>query len=481
MLIWLKENNLPVVDEISFEGVRDLKEFRKEVKPTKFRKALLAFFVTVTIFAVATTPLSPPTSTTHVAKASQTRSLAASPPETAWNRTYGGNSMDCATSIQQTTDGGYIIAGYTYSFGAGSADFWLVKTDGTGNQQWNKTYGGTGSEVASSVQQTTDGGYIVAGETESFGAGSTDFWLVKTDRSGNKLWSKTYGGANTENAFSVYQTTDGGYIVAGYTESFGPGPQNFWLVKTDESGKQLWNKTYGGLNTYGAAFSIQQTSDGGYVAVGTSRPVIGPSFLGFFLVKTDATGSQEWNETYGGTSLGNGAPYSVRQTSDNGYILAGWIDLFGPTYHDFWVAKADSSGTEKWNKTYGGAYDDEAHSVQPTRDGGYIIAGFRSTSWYSGSDDFWLVKIDGTGNEQWNKTYGGPNTDEARSVQQTSDGGYIVAGSTVSFGAGSDDFWVVKIGSASTGELPAAIIAVVGIVVVATIGVVVLVATKRKK
>ncbi|WXG45852.1 MAG: hypothetical protein WED05_04105 [Candidatus Atabeyarchaeum deiterrae] len=383
-------------------------------------------------------------------------------PQAGWSRTYGGTGYDEAQSVQQTSDGGYIVAGYTHSFGAGGYDFWLVKTDGSGNQQWNKTYGGTNDDIAYSVQQTSDGGYIVAGYTSSFGAGLSDFWLVKTDGSGNQQWNKTYGGAGYDEAQSVQQTSDGGYLVAGSTDSFGAS-FDILLVKTDGSGNQQWNKTYGGAG-YDEAQSVQQTSDGGYVVAGDTTS-FGAGGYDFWLVKTDGSGNQQWNKTYGGA--GYDEAQSVQQTPDGGYIVAGYTSSFGAGSLDFWLVKTDGSGNQQWNKTYGGAGYDAASSVRQTRDGGYIVAG-GTDSFGAGGYDFWLVKTDGSGNQQWNKTYGGAGYDEAQSVQQTPDGGYIVAGYTSSFGAGGVDFWLVKAYQGGEREERIVMIIIVGAVAAAT-------------
>jgi len=210
---------------------------------------------------------------------------ASEPPATEWNRTYGGTDDDQAFSVRQTSDGGYIIAGLTYSFGAGSCDAWLVKTDTSGNMVWNKAYGGTSWDDAKSVVQTSDGGYIIAGYTYSFGAGGGDFWLVKTDSNGEMVWNKTYGGTDDDYAYSVQQTIDAGYIIAGLTESFGAGWEDFWLVKTDSNGEMVWNKTYGGTGN-DWAFSVQQTSDGGYVIAGLTGSVVAVTYQqDFWLIK----------------------------------------------------------------------------------------------------------------------------------------------------------------------------------------------------
>jgi ribosomal protein S11 len=345
--------------------------------------------------------------------------------DTWFAKTYGGTSDDWALSVQQTSDGGYIVAGYTESFSAGGYDFFLIKTDANGNIIWAKTYGGIASGWASSVQQTSDGGYIVAD------CASGDIFLIKTDANGNIIWAKTYGGIGYDDAYSVQQTSDGGYIVAGITWSFGAGSADIFLIKTDANGNIIWAKTYGGIG-YDDAYSVQQTSDGGYIVVGTTRS-FGAGSYDIFLIKTDANGNIIWAKTYGGTDR-DGAS-SVQQTSDGGYIVAGYTESFGAGYSDAFLIKTDANGNIIWAKTYGGTYGDYACSVQQTSDGGYIVAGY---------GDIFLIKTDANGNIIWAKTYGGTYGDYAYSVQHTSDGGYIVAGGTYSFGAGYSDAFLIK-------------------------------------
>jgi hypothetical protein len=302
-------------------------------------------------------------------------------------KTYGGASIDWTEFVRQTSDGGYIVAATAWSFGVGAGDILLIKTDANGNIQWAKTYGGGDGDGAFSVQQTSDGGYIVAGHTYSFGAGDFDIFLIKTDANGNLQWAKTYGGTYWDDARSVQQTSDGGYIVAGFTVSFGAGNYDFFLIKTDASGNVQWAKTYGG----------------------------GPM----------------------------DEPSSVQQTSDGGYIVAGWTSSFGAYYWDIFLIKTDANGNVQWAKTYGVTDWDEGYSVQQTSDGGYIVAG--STGPFGvGSSDIILIKTDANGNVQWAKTYGGTGWDFAHYVRQTSDGGYIVAGYTYSFGAGGRDIFLIK-------------------------------------
>nr|MDO8100495.1 fibronectin type III domain-containing protein [Candidatus Njordarchaeota archaeon] len=283
------------------------------------KRTLYALLVAATLLAATTTPLlNPLMSTTHQTQPTPTRATrnpTTPPPQTQWNKTYGGTSNDMASSVQQTVDGGYIVAGTTYSFGV-AWDFWLVKTDSNGSQQWNKTYGGANWDAASSVHQTDDG-YIVAGTTYSIGAGGADFWLVKTDSAGNQQWNKTYGGTSTDQAWSVQQTSDGGYIAAGSTASFGAGFWDFWLLKTDSAGIQQWNKTYGRTGD-DEAYSVQQTSDGGYIAAGRTNSS-GAGLLDFWLVKTgDGTPPSAVSDLAAGSPTSNSITLTWTAPGDDG-------------------------------------------------------------------------------------------------------------------------------------------------------------------
>ena len=206
-----------------------------------------------------------------------------------WTKTFGGTGNERCYSVQQTNDGGYIITGFTESFGNGGQDVYLIKTDGNGDSLWTKTFVGTSSDGGSSVQQTTDGGYIITGSTSSFGNGNLDVYLIKTDGNGTEQWNKTFGGTVDERCYSVQQTTDGGYIITGYTSSFGNGGYDLYLIKTDGSGVEQWNKTFGGTGD-DVGSSVQQTNDGGYITTG-NRYNISNGDNDVYLIKTDENGN----------------------------------------------------------------------------------------------------------------------------------------------------------------------------------------------
>jgi predicted RNase H-related nuclease YkuK (DUF458 family) len=357
-----------------------------------------------------------------------------------WEKIFGGTNDDDGLSVQQTTDGGYIITGGTKSFGNGSTDFYLIKTDGNGDSIWTKTFGGTNYDYGWSVQQTTDGGYIITGTTESFGNGSTDFYLIKTDGNGDSIWTKTFGGTNYDEGYSVQQTTDGGYIVCGRTKSFGNGNNDVYLIKTDGNGDSIWTKTFGGTSSdYGK--SVQQTTDGGYIITGMTES-FGNGFDDVYLIKTDGNGDSIWTKTFGGTNDDYGN--SVQQTTDGGYIITGGTKSFGNGSTDFYLIKTDGNGDSIWTKTFGGTSWDNGWSVQQTTDGGYIITG-TTESFGNGLSDVYLIKTDDNGDSLWTKTFGGTTNDYGKSVQQTTDGGYIITGGKDSpFGNGGNDVYLIK-------------------------------------
>jgi hypothetical protein len=351
-----------------------------------------------------------------------------------FERWYGGTSSDIGRSVSQTSDGGYIIAGHTESFGSGGYDVYLVKTDSFGDTTWTRTYGGTDADHGHSVAQTIDGGYIVAGTTESYGAGNIDIYLIKTNPAGDTAWTRTFGGTDSEYGYSVAQTTDGGYIIAGQKDG------DAYLIKTNGSGYSLWAHYYGSPESDGAS-SVALTQDGGYIVAGWTMPSgVGSSNL--YLICTDSLGDSIWAKAYSDTVNSHGN--AVIQTTDGGFAATGQILPFYPYYTpDMYLLKTDSEGDTIWTRTFGtGDTWEEGHSVAQTSDGGYIITGEIDVS--VTNRDAWLIKTDTLGNPQWEKTFGGADPDRGNSVAQTTDAGYIIAGFTWSFGAGSQDVYIIK-------------------------------------
>ncbi|MBU1005684.1 MAG: alpha/beta fold hydrolase, partial [Nanoarchaeota archaeon] len=365
-------------------------------------------------------------------------------PDVEWSKTFGGTGDDLADDVQQTNDGGYIISGYTGSGGFYGA--YLIKTDPNGNIEWSKTFGGY--DRAKSVQQTNDDGYIIAGYTDSFGAGNYDAYLIKIDPNGNIEWSKTFGGTGDDLADDVQQTNDGGYILSGVINYYNVWGGDSWLIKTDTNGNEQWNKTFGGSSKE-EAYSVQQTNDSGYILGGDTYS-FGNGDSDGYLVKTDSNGNMEWSKTFGINRPDRGyydGFKSVQQTNDLGYILAGYTENTDGS--DFYLVKTDINGNLEWNKTFSARLSwDEAKSVYQTNDDGYIVVGFAHSS-ISDNSDFFIVKTGPNGNYKWSKKFGGSGDDWANSAQQTSDGGYILAGYTDSFGAGNNDVYLVKLLSKS--------------------------------
>jgi len=362
-----------------------------------------------------------------------------------WFKHYGGSSSDKGYSIQQTSDGGYVVAGGTISFSYGNKDIAIYRLNSTGNKVWFKHYGGTDEDFAHSIQQTSDGGYIVVGYTASFAHGAVDFAIYKLDSSGNKTWFKHYGGTQPDYGYSIHQTSDGGYIVAGYTDTYSYGGSDFAIYRLNSSGNKVWFKHYGGTQSdYG--LSIQQTSDGGYIVAGSTFSYIYGSSgnADFAIYKLDSSGNKVWFKHYGGTDDEYG--YSIQQTPDGGYIVTGETGSYSHGGNDIAIYRLNSSGNKVWFKHYGGTSDDYGRSVQQTSDGGYIVGG-ETWSYSHGNSDFAIYKLNSSGNKTWFKHYGGTNDDYAQSIQQTSDGGYITGGDTKSYTYGNEDFAIYKLDS----------------------------------
>jgi len=408
-------------------------------------------------------------------------------PTIQWQKSLGGTSSEEARCIYQTNDSGYIISGFTSSnngniFGNhGGIDFWVVKLDNEGSIQWSKTLGGTDNEWAYSIEQTHDGGYVLAGFTQSNDGdvsgnqGSKDAWVVKLTDIGTVQWQKTFGGSDWDEAGSIRQTSDSGYIIAGRSNSTNGdvlgnhGGFDFWIVKLNNMGTIQWTKSLGG-SMNDIAYSVRQTQDGGYIAVGETQSNDGDvtgnhGSTDYWLVKLSTEGEIEWQKALGSNSLDR--PNDVHQTSDGGYIVAGVAsanngDVTG--HHggyDYWVVKLSSFGIIEWQRALGGSGEDFAQAIFPTNDGGCIIAGPTQSNNgdvlnNDGGQDIWLIKLNNVGNIQWQKTLGGTQAESANSIQQTNDVGYVLAGyawsnnGDVSGNHGAQDFWIVKLSPESS-------------------------------
>jgi hypothetical protein len=404
-------------------------------------------------------------------------------PDIIWQKCLGGATDDYARSIQQTTDGGYIVAGtfslWYVNMPGNNVDrnFGIVKLDANSNIAWQKSLGGIGVESASSIQQTSDGGYIVAGVSNSIDGDVTenhgwlDYWIVKLDANGNITWQKSLGGSGYDGASTIQQTADGGYIVAGVSNSIdgdvtgNHGHDDFWIVKLDANGLITWQKSLGGSSSDGIS-SIQQTVDGGYIAAGYSISIDGDltgiNNIGkYWIVKLDVNGNITWQKKLGGS--GSDGANSIQQTADGGYIVAGLSDsndgdvTGNHGMADFWIVRLDANGLIVWQKSLGGSSNDRANSIQQTSDGGYIVAGSSisndgDVTGNHGSYDCWIIQLDANGNIAWQKSLGGSGADYTSDILETADGGYIAAGYSISIDGdvtgnhGLQDYWIVKLG-----------------------------------
>jgi hypothetical protein len=349
---------------------------------------------------------------------------------------YGGTDHDFGHSGQQTSDGGYAFFGQTHSFGNGSQDMYLIKTDLLGNELWSKTYGGQDFEFGISMMQTSDNGYVLCGSYS--GLGNDSLAIIKTDNSGNVLWNKRFSGSiDRDVGQTILETTDGGFIAAGFT---GPDfAEDIYIVKVDIDGNEEWNQVY---PTAGReyAVSIVQNLDGSYVLFGETSTV-GNGGADMYLLKITSTGIPIWNKTYGTSMDEKGR--SVRKTSDGGYILIGQEYFQGG---NIYVVKTDAAGNELWSNYYGDIGWDLGHDIRQTPDGGYIIAG-RIENTTNGNHEMYCAKLDALGALTWENTYPQGIISDAVSVGLTNDGGYILVGSTT-YSVGSDfdnDLYAVKI------------------------------------
>jgi len=358
-----------------------------------------------------------------------------------FNTTFGGSSLDWGWSVQATNDNGFIIGGETTSYGAGNYDAFLIKTDVNGIEEWNRTFGGSAKDGCRAVKQTQDGGYILAGYADSFGYPGHDYWIIKTDEFGQEQWSQIFGGPSSDASYAIIETSTGDFVFTGYSYSYAHGGNDVWVVKTDSLGNLIWAHNFGGTGSeYG--MSIVEADDGGYVIVGSTTSY-GAGGTDVYLIKIDSDGNLEWEYTFGGSN--DDWAGSIDTVNDGGYIIVGDTKSFGNGDFNVWMIKTDSNGIEEWNRVFGTTNAHETgYCVKSTSDNGYIVSG---TSNVNGNDQALILKTNMSGNVEWNLTLITDDSDILYSICETDDNNYATVGYTYTYGAGDKDVWIIKIGN----------------------------------
>lgn len=362
-----------------------------------------------------------------------------------WESIFGGSGRDQAFSVALTPEGGYIAAGLTASFPQKCYEMYVVKTDMYGDSVWIRHFGTANNDYCWSIVPAQDSGYVLIGATDSvFQTGPHDVYLLKISDKGDSLWSRVYGDTSdatytNDVGHTIEQTADGGYIIVGSTESYGAGLHDIYLIKISAPGDTQWTRTYGtSYNETGE--SVCQTSDGGYIIAGTTY--VTGSGQQIWIVRTDENGDTMWTQLYGGS--GSEDVSDIMQCSDNGYILVGSTTSYGAGSGDLYLVRTDSLGTLNWTKTYGYQYPDWGNALAQTTDSGYIIIGGTRTSPDPEYCCAWLLKIDANGDTSWTQfktsAIGAAN---GMDVLQAPDGGYIIAAITWDY-QGEDDVLLMK-------------------------------------
>jgi hypothetical protein len=329
-------------------------------------------------------------------------------------------------------DGGYLIAGYTTNSTQYDCNVHILKTDASGNQVWIKNYGGNKPDFPYHMIPTADGNYFLIGYSQSYGGGDVDIYLLKVDQNGDMIWSKTYGGTGNDFGKDIIQTSDGNYLIVGWSNSPTLADQNANLIKIDPAGTVIWSKMFGGSSDdFGN--SVKQCSDGGFIMLGQtfSYGTAGDAYL----VRTDAAGNQIWYKTFGGSQYDEGV-YVNAHSDDSFTLLIRDSSNFGQNI-DIRITRTDASGNQVWSKVYGSTEKDTPKMIQPTSDGGYIVAGIsRSFGWIN--PDMWILKCNSGGDTTWSKHFGGVNNEHCYVVREQPDGSYIAVGKTASYGPDMD-------------------------------------------
>jgi len=343
--------------------------------------------------------------------------------QTTFEKKYASSYDQSGRDVLPTPDGGYIIAGMTETQFAGDSDIYAIKTNSIGDMVWTKSYGGYQPENAYCILATADSNYFILGYTKSYGAGNYDIWLLKINPSGDTLWTKTYGTSGEDEGKGIIATDDGNYVIVGRTYNSANASSDACLIKINPAGTILWTKYYGGPQ-YDTGHSVRLCSDGGYILVGQTFSY-GTVAGDIYLVKTNSAGDSLWTKTFGGIYEDEADDITIN--SDNSFTICGKSISYSAGSEDVWVIKTNAVGIESWNKTYGGTDKDVAHTIQQTPDGGYILGCIsRSFGWIN--PDMWLVKINAVGDTLWTRNFGSWYHDHCHGVRTTSDGGYIAIG-----------------------------------------------------
>lgn len=350
-----------------------------------------------------------------------------------FQKTYGGPVLDWCNNIKQMPDSGYLMICSNKDTISGQEDINLIRTTQDGDTIWTRSYGGsTNNDAGNNAFVSADGGFIISGTTECFGAGGKDICLIKTDLTGSISWAKTYGGPNVDYCSGMQPCIDGGYIICGATSSFGVLMEDAYLIRTDSIGDTLWTRTYGSAAT-DIANAVVQTPDSGFIVVGNSN-VSGS--IDIFLIKTNAQGDVLWSKSYGGPSNDDANAIIVLP---DGYCIAGSTNSFGAGAMDGYLIRTDLLGDTLWSKTFGTNDSDAFNAIHITSDSGFIMTGFANKI-NNVNDDILICKTNSLGQLEWKQIIGGSTVarDVGQTITQTFDGGYLVSGYSQSFGGGTD-------------------------------------------
>jgi hypothetical protein len=358
----------------------------------------------------------------------------------AWDRTFGGPASDWAYAMTGTRDGGLATAGRTESKGAGQEDLWVVRVDGSGERRWDQTFGGAATDRGRAIVELRDGGFAVAGATESKGAGEFDAWVLRLDADGGLLWERHFGGPGTDWASGLAETADGGLAVAAYTQPSAEVPFTAWIIRLDAEGNTRWERRFGGEQTDWAT-AIAALDDGSLAVSGYTEST-GAGGADMWVLLLDAEGGLLWERTFGGAERDYAS--TVRPTADGGILLGGMTESAGAGGVDIRLVHLDREGHVSWDRSYGGARDDWVRGLVQTRGGGYAAAGYTSSRG-AGLYDMWLLRLDANGELLWESTFGGRRNEWARAVVELPDGDLAMAGDTWSKGAGKSDVWVLRV------------------------------------